>query len=813
LSEALENERAQLSDTTTAPDPELVAVFDLAGSVEAFMRAVAKIDGLEFLAELQEDYVDPDDDFYYTTDGETSDDGVPQSLYMAMASAQAVTELVRLFELWQENQSIKFARGLNPLKQVFALLRTIRRWGPEDRVRETGLLEQWREDIAVAGAQGMARVEIELWYRAQRDVRAVAQSEVSSIVQASGGHVVATSDVPVISYHAILADVPFTEVEQVLIGGPHAIELLTTERVMLVAPSIPMALPATESSPDQHLQFDETLPSGLPRVALLDGVPLANHRTLAGRLVVDDPDDRTADYEASQMSHGTGMASLIAHGDLSDPGAALRTPIYLRPVLQPHVVFTTTEITPPSELLVDVIHRAFHRMFEGDGVHDPAAPSVRVVNLSIGEPARVFVRRLSPLARLLDWLAHQYNLVVIVSAGNHDEALPIVDTHELEDEDQMRSSAARSLHEQARHRRLLSPAEAINVVSVGALHADGVTVEIPDTVLDVVPEGMPASYSPVGFGFRRSVKPEIMLPGGRALFSRPPPDTSDATAIERATTAGAGPGLCVAAPGLAGQLDSATYICGTSCSAALATRTVNNIFEVLAGLEIADDGFPFPDAQYHPVVAKTLLVHAAGWNELRGRMQDLLGLPGQTSRRELTRLMGYGPVRQDRVATADRVRAVLLGAASIGKNQRHTFRLPLPPALAATTEWRRLTITLGWLSPINTQSQKYRMARLWFTPPRDELAVAPIEADHDSVRKGTVQHQVLEGDAAVAFTEGSALAIDIDCRSDAGTLPGPVRYAIAASLEVSAAVQVDLHDQVRSALRTAIREQVPARPQ
>ena len=106
-------------------------MFDLAGSVAGFLRAAAGVDGLEFLADLQEDQVEPDDDFYYEAEGEVVDDRVPQSLYMVMTNAQAVAELVRMFELWQEDQSVKFDIGLNPLKQVFGLLRTIRRWGPQ----------------------------------------------------------------------------------------------------------------------------------------------------------------------------------------------------------------------------------------------------------------------------------------------------------------------------------------------------------------------------------------------------------------------------------------------------------------------------------------------------------------------------------------------------------------------------------------------------------------------------------------------------------------------------------------------------------
>ena len=158
LRAALEAERAQLAESTTAADPELVAVFDLAGSVDGFLRATAGIEGLEFLADLQEDRVEPDDDFYYEANGEVADDGVPQSLYMVMTNAQAVIELVRLFELWQADPAITFERGLNPLKDVFGLLRSIRRWGPRDRVRETGLLDRWAEEVAVVGGQGMSRV-------------------------------------------------------------------------------------------------------------------------------------------------------------------------------------------------------------------------------------------------------------------------------------------------------------------------------------------------------------------------------------------------------------------------------------------------------------------------------------------------------------------------------------------------------------------------------------------------------------------------------------------------------------------------------
>ncbi len=803
-------ERADLGESTTQADPELVAVFDLAGSVDGFLRATAGVAGLEFLADLQEDRVDSDDDFHFVKDDEIDGATVPQTLYMVMTNAQAVGELVRLFALWQADPKVKFETGLNPLKEVFGLLRAIRRWAAEDRVRETGLLEQWAEDLQVVGPQGKARVEIELWYRAEQAARDQAERAVVELVNRTGGGVVTTTELGAIAYHALLAEIPMSAVAAVLESGLDAIELLQANAILMVSPSRPMAFPSASVVPGLALPFDPQLPSGKPRVALLDGLPMANHDALQNRLVVDDADDWAGEYPVQRRSHGSAMASLIIHGDLADPGLPLKEPIYVRPILKPHPLFSDQEVVPNDVLLVDLIHRAIHRMFEGDDSAEPVAPSVRIVNVSVGDPSRVFVRRLSPLARLLDWFAHRYNLVIVVSAGNHDAVSASIAAEALADSPATAVAVSRALHDGARHRRLLSPAEAINVLTVGGTHDDGVDVAESSTVIDPLPAGVPAAYSPVGFGFRRSVKPEILLPGGRQFVQAPPPGLAGDIELRPAVTVGPGPGLAAAAPGLSGETAAQAYSCGTSNAAALAARTLNAIFDKLEALTDDAAEFPFPDAQYHPVLAKTLLVHAAGWHELLPTMRDLLGLSGQATRRELTRILGYGPVRSERVAAARSFRVVLLGAASISADQRRTFQFPLPDSLATSTAWRRLTITLGWLSSVSMQSQKYRGARLWFAPPQEDLAVAPVEADHFAVEKGTVQHQVLEGEAASGFVTGSALEVNVDCRADCGKFAAPVRFGIAASLEVSEAVAIDVHAEVRQRLRQEVQERARA---
>lgn len=810
LRDALEAGRAAVSSTPGDPDPELVVVFDLAGSADDFARAVSRVPGLEFLVEFEEDETDPDDDFFLEDNDGRTDKAVPESLYMIMTNAQAVTELITLFHRWEADPTEKFAPGLNPLRRVFGLLREIRRWGSEDRVRETGLLQDWEETVQfIGGAQSSVRVEIELWFRGDSGRRAAAQAEVERLIGNAGGSLVDTAVIEGIGYHGMLADLPHREVQAVLADGPQAIELLTTDSVMFVAPARPMTIPGLEIAADPLAPGAAGKPRvNAPRVALLDGLPLANHTALAGRLVLDDPDNVAARYLSSQQQHGTAMASLILHGDLGRPRAPLSTRLYVRPILEPHPVSATSETVIHDQLLVDLVHRAFHRMFEGDGDQPPAAPSVRIVNLSIGDPARVFVRRLSPLAKLLDWLAHRYNLLILVSAGNHpiDTTVP---ADVVSDAEALGRALVADRLDHALHRRLLAPAEAINVLTVGALHADAWSGDLPDTVLNGLDAGMPALYSALGFGYRRSVKPEVLLPGGRSLFQRPPPATSTTIPLTPARTTARGPGMLVAAPGA--DQNAAAYLYGTSNATALASRSANYIIDVLDGTPARADEFPFPDPQYHPVLAKTLLVHAASWGPLRATLRDALDLNASTERRDITQMLGYGAVDPRNVASASRTRVVLLGAGSITKDQRHQFRFPVPTALAATTDWRRLTVTLAWFSPVNTRSQRHRMARLSFQPPQDMLGVKRMQAQHQAVRRGTVQHEVLEGAAAVAFAVGDALTIDVDCRVDAGKLDAPVRYGIAVSLEVAATVQADVHAQVREQLRARVRELVATR--
>jgi hypothetical protein len=789
LSAALQARRVGPDDREV--DPQLIVVFDVAGAVADFARAVEKVPGLEFLAELADEEVEPDEDFFLVDEhGRRRTKLIPTSLYATFTDAEAARELIRMFHSWSTTDTLP--HGYAPLRDAFRQCRDLRAWGPEDRVRETGLLADWEETVAVVGATNSARVEIELWFRGAAAARAAAQEEVGRAVTACGGAVIKSSVMEGIGYHAMLADIPYLEVTRILRDGPAAMDLLLTPSVMLVAAAHQVGPPTTSGAVRADAVARSLPIESTARVALLDGMPLTNHVLLSGRLLVDDPDGCEDSYQSGQRQHGTQMASLICHGDRSVDAAPLTSPLYVRPILSIDAV-SGRELTSAGELLVDVLLRAFRRMFEGEGGEQAQAPGVRIVNLSIGDDRRPFVRRMSAPARLLDWLALTYNVLIVVSAGNHlgDLELGPALNPDSSDDDVTKAARARQLQD-ARLRSVLSPAEAVNALTVGALHADAATGPLPAHVVDVLPEGDPAGYSPGGGGFRRAVKPEILVPGGRQVYLRQVPGD---TAIRPAQQTAVGPGLLTAAPDSGGGTTGLAFLVGTSGAAALTSRLAHDVLLTLE--QEAGDVDPL----YHPVLVRALLVHASSWSGPGEALRSALAL----DRPAFSRYYGYGRLEPDRALGGLPTRATVIGGGVIGDRQRHAWQLPLPTALASSRDWRRVTVTLAWLSAVNPRDVRYRKARLSVSPAAAPLATKRTQVDAQTTGRGTVQHEVYEGAKAVGFVEGDHLSMHVDCHIDAGTIPAGVRYGLAVSVEVATSLQVDLHEQVRLGLREPIR--------
>ncbi|NNK00846.1 MAG: hypothetical protein HKP58_10585 [Desulfatitalea sp.] len=263
------------------------------------------------------------------------------------------------------------------------------------------------------------------------------------------------------------------------------------------------------------------------------------------------------------------------------------------------------------------------------------------------------------------------------------------------------------------------------------------------------------------------------------------------------------PGQSVASPGPAGELDRTIYTRGTSNAAALASRWANFLFDVIQQLR-SQPGTSLPP-EYDVVLLKTLLVHGADW-AVAGALYTSILKNDQNSRTfkdYVGRLLGYGSADVAKALVCTDQRATVLGVGKLDDGEGHEFLLPLPPSLSAITEKRRLTITLAWITPVNSRHQGYRIAHLWFNP-KNNLAPTRMEADHRAVQRGTVQHEVLEGAKAVDFQDGDTITIKVSCRADAGDIPEPIRYSLAVTLEVAEGIDIPIYQEVRDRLRVPV---------
>lgn len=414
LQEAFDKQLAQIQVESSDLVPEEVVVLEIVATVDDFIRAVGKVPEMEYLAEVEADAIPPDDDYFGIVDDslEQPAKAVPSRVFMVLTNQSALQQMLSLWKDWSSGRT--FRRGLGRWKTLFEQLRDVRPWGVQDRLLETGVLEDWQERIK--HGQSPVPCEIELWYRQDAEQRSEARNRVIDLVERLDGQVVERAEINEIDYHALSAELPDTADCRLLEEDESDIALVHCEQIQFFRASGQMsALLADEVQEGDEAALPEEPTEGSPVVALLDGLPLQEHRLLQGRLVADDPDGFEVDYSADTRRHGTAMASLILHGDLAAKERSLPRRLYVRPIFRPDPRDKVNpqvrrETVPEGTLVVDLIHRAVRHLFERVGDEPSSAPHVSVINLSIGIKDRPFVRTLSQFSRLLDCLAWRYKI-------------------------------------------------------------------------------------------------------------------------------------------------------------------------------------------------------------------------------------------------------------------------------------------------------------------------------------------------------------------------------------------------------------------
>jgi hypothetical protein len=148
----------------------------------------------------------------------------------------------------------------------------------------------------------------------------------------------------------------------------------------------------------------------------------------------------------------------------------------------------------------------------------------------------------------------------------------------------------------------------------------------------------------------------------------------------------------------------------------------------------------------------------------------------------------------------------MLFAGDLAARQSVQLNVPFPFELASRTDLRRVSMTLGWFSPINWNHRQYRRAKLTVDGPPEMGAGTRTTRgpDYRLTQRGTVQQRVLETTRAFSREQ---LTLTVRCSDQAGGFDGTVPFALAVSLEAGVGVTLDVYDLVRTRLREQARIQ------
>ncbi|HEX7936264.1 MAG TPA: S8 family peptidase [Paraburkholderia sp.] len=275
-------------------------------------------------------------------------------------------------------------------------------------------------------------------------------------------------------------------------------------------------------------------------------------------------------------------------------------------------------------------------------------------------------------AATLDELVRELDLVIVVSAGNrHPRGGNRVEQAVTDYPDYLVEAA----------NRVLEPAGAMNVVTVGALsHGTGIAPELADDVRvrPITGSLEPSPFTRVGPGIAGSVKPDLVDFGGTMVFD--------------AVTASLRNGDDLPSAGVVSlhhlpveQLFTARS--GTSYAAPTVAFKASQILSLL------------PNASANLV--RALLVGAA---RVPTEASDRLGLLGADA---IDQVCGHGLVDLERAAYSDDARVVLYAEDELAIDHFAVYEVPIPADFQQTPGRRTVKVSLAFDPPVRHTRTDY----------------------------------------------------------------------------------------------------------
>lgn len=243
-------------------------------------------------------------------------------------------------------------------------------------------------------------------------------------------------------------------------------------------------------------------PVGALTIGIVDSGISAQHPLLAKAMVGSfGAPARLGDDD--QKGHGTQVGGIAVYGDirhrLAQRDLAAQFSLASAKVVNDLGKFDSEELVPAQ---MDYAIRRLHGEF-----------GCRVINISLGDRLRPASSKPSSWAAVLDDLARELDLVIVISAGNSaSELLAAAEGHGV---------AGYPTYLLAASNRILEPSTAFNAITVGSLaHSNGLSPDDRDLVgvRPIAQSGQPSPFTRVGPGAGKIIKPDLVDYGGTLIF-------------------------------------------------------------------------------------------------------------------------------------------------------------------------------------------------------------------------------------------------------------------------------------------------------
>lgn len=433
-----------------------------------------------------------------------------------------------------------------------------------------------------------------------------------------------------------------------------------------------------------------------PRVGVIDSGTLSGHPLLQNWVLSEV--DFSGEGASDQQGHGTQVTGLVVYGDVH---RCISTNAWT-----PRVLVASGKVLrrrddggtrfPDGHRPEKLVEAAIRHLHENQ--------QCRVFNVSAGDSAQVYSGgRQFAWAEVLDQLARELDIVIVVSAGNV-EVPPLPDGSASGREALQASVRDARLREKTT--RICTPGTAGIAITVGALarsdapHASG--------TLAAAPVGAPAPFSRVGPGYeakesQRSVKPDVVAYGGnfglRTFAGGALSWVPDLTANRRA---GADPHLGEPTTGLPGNTDRPlTSGLGTSLAAPHITHAAALALEAASTILDA------------PASANTVRALLGACTVSPPCPQEWLLDPEGDESWEKLRLVGYGTVDADLVEHSRRNSTVLLAEDVVAEDNWHVYSVRIPPAFLSGKGRRGIVVSLAYDPPVRSSRKDYLARTMW----------------------------------------------------------------------------------------------------